>query len=193
MIPHMLNPCFERVVRAEEHLADLRHRLEDLFRRQENSIICQFDPNPPYILKATAPDYPMPPMRVGVLIGEICYNLRSALDYLIFELARHDSGSAQNGTQFPIEDTKRGFKSREKTWLKGINLSHIAAIETLQPYRECDWTKALRDLSNRDKHREFAQISGSLEQMLALSAIRDLITSLARYVAHHIPSQAKWM
>jgi len=99
-------------------------------------------------------------MRIGVLIGEICYNFRSALDYFIFELAKHDSGIAQDGTQFPIVDRKKDFAWRTKMWLKGINAAHVAAIERLQPYSGCDWTKALRDLSNRDKHREFVSIKG---------------------------------
>jgi hypothetical protein len=38
------------------------------------------------------------------LVGEICYNLRSALDYLVFELAKHDSGTRQENTQFPIAE-----------------------------------------------------------------------------------------
>jgi hypothetical protein len=99
-------------------------------------------------------------MRIGVLIGEVCYNLRSALDYFIFALAKHDSGIPQRGTQFPIVDTEKDFIWRAKTWLKGVNSAHIAEIKMLQPYKGCNATKILRDLSNRDKHREFADIKG---------------------------------
>jgi hypothetical protein len=127
-------------------------------------------------------------MRIGVLIGEICYNLRSALDYLVFELAKHDSGIAQDGTQFPIEDKRKNFKSRKKTWLKGINLGHIAAIERLQPYNGCDWTKALRELSNRDKHREFAQIDGDFaaDAYSIGNPKFDRLTSAVRRTVHPI-------
>jgi hypothetical protein len=104
MTPPLLNGAFERVGRTNEHLADLRQRLAELFRRQEDSIVFQFDPNPPHELKVTAVDYPRPSMRIGVLIGEISYNLRSAMDYLVFALAQHDSGSPQEFTQFPIVD-----------------------------------------------------------------------------------------
>jgi hypothetical protein len=90
----------------------------------------------------------------SILLGEICYNLRSALDYMIDELATLDSGLVVEGTQFPIEDKRKGFKWRIKGgWLNGLNETHIAAIETLQPYRGCKWTAVLRDLSNPDKHR----------------------------------------
>jgi hypothetical protein len=162
MTPHALNPCFERVVRAGEHLADLRHRLFAALRKQEDSIVCYFDPDPPHALKAAAPNFPLPPMRIGVLIGEVCYNLRSALDYLIFELFKLDSGKAQEFTQFPIVSSPDKFRSWAKdARSKGLNSAHIAELQSLQPYKGCNWTKILRDLSNMDKHREFANIGGS--------------------------------
>jgi len=100
-------------------------------------------------------------MRVGVAIGEICYNLKTALDYLIFELAELDSGSEQKNTQFPIMDAPEDFiRDAKRRWLNGVNATHIACIERLQPYNRCNWTKILRDLSNTDKHREFADIDG---------------------------------
>jgi hypothetical protein len=72
--------------------------------------------------------------------------------------ARH-----QDDTQFPIVDTKQSFESGKGRWLKGLNAAHVAAIERLQPYMGCQWTKALRDISNRDKHREFVGIGGQSE------------------------------
>ena len=73
--------------------------------------------------------------------------------------------------------------------------SRLAAIEWLQPYSGCDWTKALRDLSNRDKHREFVSIKGDYTVLLGIleSVIRISTLSAHLYVAHHIPSMGKWM
>lgn len=160
---HPLDGAFERLRRGEEHLTDLRQRLADVLRQQEESIAPYFDPDPPHRIKLTLPTRTFVTMRVGILIGEICYNLRSALDYLVFELAKLDSGAPQDGTQFPIEDSPKGFSHRVKTSrLKGINAAHVAAIEGLQPYNGCHWTKALRDLSNPDKHREFPNIGGDV-------------------------------
>ena len=91
---------------------------------------------------------------VPILLGEICYNLRSALDYLVFELAKFDSGTIQNGTQFPIDDTPQKFARHIPTRLKGVGVSHVTTIEGLQPYNGCRWSQILRDISNPDKHRE---------------------------------------
>jgi hypothetical protein len=162
MPQYALNPPLERVIRAQEHLAGLRHRLAHILRQQEDAIIPQFDRNPPHGLILPLPASTFVTMRVGVLIGEVCYNLRSALDYLVFALAELDSGIKQKGTQFPIVDTPKDFAWRVKTWLKGLNSAHVAEIEVLQPYSGCNSAKILADLSNRDKHREFADIRGEL-------------------------------
>jgi len=114
-------------------------------------------------------------MRFGILVGEIFYNLRAALDYLVFELAKCDSGIEQDNTQFPIEDSKERFKrSIDRGRLKGINPSHVAAIERLQPYNRCNWTKRLRTYSNRDKHRRFIQTGGNSKFWVHSSLEKDL-------------------
>jgi hypothetical protein len=50
--------------------------------------------------------------RVSVTVGEIAYNLRSALDYIVFEIASTNVGKSVDGTQFPIESTRDGFQRR---------------------------------------------------------------------------------
>lgn len=71
---------------------------------------------------------------------------------MVYRLAELDSGKPVKRTQFPIEDAPKGFMGRQSTYLKGVNKTHVAAIEALQPYNGVKWTKALRDLSNGDKH-----------------------------------------
>ncbi len=112
------------------------------------------------VLKITFQFSTLPvPLLIPVLVGETIYNMRAALDYLVYELARLDSGKIQNGTQFPIEGNKERFwEERRETYLKGVCDEHVAHIERLQPYEGCEWTKMLRDLSNPDKHRALTPI-----------------------------------
>ena len=91
---------------------------------------------------------------ISVLIGEAIYNLRAALDYLVYELAKLDSGAEQHGTQFPIDFHPKRFEQRHKDFLKGVSAAHIDAIGKLQPCYGCQWTKTLVGISNPDKHRE---------------------------------------
>ena len=158
---HPLDPCYERLIRAAEHLTEFEVLLDEVRRNEAYEAGIEFDPLPPYcIKKVNLPGQTFFDMRFGVLVGEIFYNLRSSLDYLIYELARHDSGRAQMDTQFPICDCARDFSNQKKRRLKGVSDEHIAAIERLQPFNGCAWTGQFRDHSNADKHRELVPING---------------------------------
>ena len=93
------------------------------------------------------------PPEWGVIIGELTYNLRASLDYLVAELALLDSGKIRKGTQFPIEDTEKGWqRNLKRGYLKGISESHQTIIKRLQPCNGCTCTGILRGISNPDKH-----------------------------------------
>ena len=84
------------------------------------------------------------PHALSILVGEIIYNLRAAIDYLIYELAFVDSKKIQHGTQFPIEDTEGDVmgrcdeKRRRGVFLRGLTDQHRAAIKRLQPCDGCN-------------------------------------------------------
>jgi hypothetical protein len=168
---HPLDCAFERVKRAEEHLADLQPRIEATRQQLEQAILAQFDGRP--LDQLGVPSMVQASMRIPILVGEICYNLRGALDYLVFELAKHDSGAPQANTLFPILDTPKKFRSDRSTRLKGVNDPHVGMIEQLQPYNGCDWTKALREISNPDKHREFVPAKGTGNGLVYTPADRE--------------------
>jgi hypothetical protein len=109
------------------------------------------------------PKAPDAPMTLSVRIGEVVYNLRAALDYLVYELAYLHRDEPCDGTQFPIEDYEQAFNNRRTGrrvrgryipgFLEHISIGHFTAIKRLQPCHGCNWTKTLRDISNPDKHR----------------------------------------
>ena len=144
---HPLDHAVARVNRAEEHLADLIRRTALPGGA--------FDPHKP------AKQIPLVSMA-SILVGEVCYNLRAALDYLVFELAKLDSGAEQKQTQFPIADDASKFNDQSHR-LKGLTRSHVSAIEALQPYKGCEWTRRLRDWSNPDKHRTLVPVQTEYE------------------------------
>ncbi len=139
---------------------------------QHDAIRWKPDPDRPDEIQFDATERFSIPLVFAILIGEICYNLRGALDYLVYELAFLDSGKIVEGTQFIIEDKQKVFAFRQKERLNGLNSTHIAAIEALQPYRGCDWTKALRDISNPDKHRRLTFNQGVFDLQVFANADR---------------------
>ena len=93
-------------------------------------------------------------------LGYAVYNLRASLDYLVYALAYLDSGSESKGTQFPICSNPSQFKkSVKRGLLRGVNPSHKAAIEALQPYNGGNWLKELASLSNPDKHMHLSTVA----------------------------------
>lgn len=173
-----LDGAFERVIRANEHLQELQGELGNVFERQALGVRFELDDQPPHRIRIVAyPPETFFGMRVGILVGEVCYNLRSALDYLVFELSKHDSGAAQKQTQFPVTDTKKEFDIVGPTKrLKGISAAHIAEFERLQPFSGCDWTRRLRDYSNPDKHKEFVVMGGETRITVHSALDTDLST-----------------
>ena len=164
---HELDGAYERTRRARNHLTNLKRRIkaftqvmrDDVFIERKPAIIRLPDGTEVAGVLGTATSTIRPvPLIISILVGETIYNLRAALDYLVYELARHDAERIIDGTQFPIERREEGFKGRRTTWLKGINDEHVTAIERLQPYKGCDWSSLLRDLSNPDKHRHLTAV-----------------------------------
>src|SRR5262249_11398095 len=86
-----------RVQRADDHLKELK-RLEAGLPKPNVIEERDFLGGAVTIERITKDE--IPPMT-SILIGEVVYNLRAALDYLVYELAILDSGSIQDGTQFP--------------------------------------------------------------------------------------------
>ena len=100
-----LQDALLRVARANELFVDLKDLMAAYGKENEDRSLIKVEG---LTLSAIWP--PEPPPMFGVRIGEIVHNLRAALDYLVFQLAILDSGSEQQGTQFPIESTADGFR-----------------------------------------------------------------------------------
>jgi hypothetical protein len=174
-LKHPLDGCRERARRADEHLAELEREVEAVFEKQAHAVTFDINPNPPHgAINVRLPNETFAGIRLGTLVGEISYNLRSALDYLVYALAELDSKGPQKGTQFPIMDAAKDIVGRGKAMLIGVNAVHVAAIERLQPYNGCHWTGRLRDLSNMDKHRHIVPGGGQVRISVHSGLEKDL-------------------
>jgi hypothetical protein len=158
---HPLDGATLRVHRADRHLAEADTLLDSFGDACIEHILTDDDGQ---MLKLDG--WPDIPDMLPLVLSDAIHNMRAALDYIVYELARYDLRQIQHGTQFPIENhkidptnPKRGFDTRINTYLKGLHPDHIDAIESLQPYKGIEWTKTLRDISNPDKHRHLAILS----------------------------------
>jgi hypothetical protein len=128
--------------------APLGFRAEPPTSKPDGSVHC--------VLYATVREDP--PRTLAPIIGDAIHNMRSALDYLAYELASPKARKSRS-TQFPICMDESQFRHPD-------NLRKIASItgdgrdliERLQPYNATDPPRhnplaILNKLSNRDKHR----------------------------------------
>ncbi len=103
----------------------------------------------------------------ALVAGEIMFNLRCALDQLVWELhARHYRGriptAVERASQFPIFDDRARFREKGEGRIKALSKRDKRTIRFLQPYvlRNDEWSgvrAALHDLNtlhNIDKHRK---------------------------------------
>lgn len=111
-----------------------------------------------------------PPIEISLLAGEMIYQMRSALDHLVFDLIQSNQNVSaidpewEEHCEFPLwtKPLKAGQttplpKSKFSRPLPGISTIPFAFIESVQPYYGKGTTNnALRflgHLSNIDKHR----------------------------------------
>ena len=107
---------------------------------------------------------------------QIMENLRSALDYIVFELsAKNNPALTRNQTQFVITDSEEAFDKQSKRMLQYLNEEQRAFVESLQPYRGNHLIAILRDATNSSKHRGLLSVRdcSALEIVFAESAKRD--------------------
>lgn len=105
------------------------------------------------------------PPELSILIGEAAHHLRSALDHLMFLLARPTKGK-EEAVQFPIATSRKNF-SKSKWRMPGIAKGVLGVVESVQPYHSRKWPETrllgqLQAINNRDKHRTLVVSAASL-------------------------------
>ncbi len=166
---HPLDGAYEQINGAREHLDLLRPEIEDLTKSVSDNVSLKYEMGTVNIqgrqvrtpIGTAQGQFNVPaPLKVSRLVGATIQDLRTALDYLVYELACFDSKSIVEKTQFVIVDCEMDFRSN-KRHLNGLTGEHIAMFERLQPYNGCYWTGLLRDLSNPAKHKHLTAIRQS--------------------------------
>lgn len=103
---------------------------------------------------------PAVPVEWSVIAGEILYNMRSALDHLIWQLVLDNGQTPGRHNEFPIAKDHEHWLQEKARMLKGVSQRHQAMIHYLQPFTggislpfDVSKLKVLDELSNVEKHR----------------------------------------
>ena len=124
-----LDNAYARARRAKRHLTSFKQRRIKLFDPNKGGMrgVAHVHSQDGGIMNFR---FQESPEILPILVGEIIYNLRAALDYLVYELSLLDANGpiAERSPQFIIEDGPEGWQSHQ--WhLKYLSVEHKAAIE----------------------------------------------------------------
>jgi hypothetical protein len=151
---HPLDGAKQKLLRADEHLEALHLMLQGMTPGHCELVPEEDHQNNIGVLRARLPK---PPLRLSVLIGDFLFNIRSALDYLVWQLVLINKCEPGKSTMFPITSNPKTFADEiRRNRLKGVSAAAQKAIESLQPYHTGNESLAvLAKLHNTDKHQAF--------------------------------------
>lgn len=173
MISH-IDSARLKLARAAEHIKEIKNRVAVYAASEPHEIIVDSE------YKATM-RITYPPHDVALPIGEALYQMRSALDHLVFGLIRTTNPAPpidwDKNCEFPLRlnlprdvlvaPVPFGHQSFSRA-LPGIGPGPFAVIERLQPYYPHSapntWLGFLAKLSNIDKHRRLNLLRPRIRQ-----------------------------
>lgn len=160
---HQLAGCAAKYFRAGEHIRQLGTEMDAFLEPPEQHVIeldSHYDPDTK-TYSVFVEKVPEIPLGWAVLLGEAVHNLRTALDYVVFELGVLDLDGIEppgGKTAFPLAVDRANFDAVAPRYLEGLSTPHRDMIERMQPYhaphgRDSFVFKILDDLANDNKHR----------------------------------------
>lgn len=147
-----------KLYRAKKHLEELQTETERYFKTNPAKVVREQDSSPDEFVGKIVASIPIP-KRIPLIIGDALQNLRSSLDYLVWELVIAAKNTPNHENMFPICTTPEAFKGQlSRNRLRGIPTDAVTDIDDLQPYHEGADAKGhvlfmIDDLCNINKHR----------------------------------------
>jgi hypothetical protein len=170
---HPLDGTFLKLHRADEHLQVVNELMQGFLKRKpyriSDNVVRNGNRRERVLRLEKLDDIPV---KLPMLIGDACNNLRSALDHLVWQLWILQYPTFDESVYFPICDCESAFRSDSPGNIgprkaKSVGSDRIslpdnqrAIIESLQPYKTRNPALSfLRDVNNSDKHRLIQVIS----------------------------------
>ena len=159
-----------KVVRADDGLASLKDEMNRFCKELRQLVNREVREDTDEQVWMYRGETPKVPLEWSVRIGEILYNLRSALDHLVWQLVLVNGQTPGRHNTFPIVSDKSKWNKEKSRKLKGISQRDEEMIRRLQPYTGginlpfdvlAFWM--LHALCNIDKHRHLILAAVSLD------------------------------
>jgi hypothetical protein len=130
---------------------------------------------------------PPPPDQLAVMIGEWLYNVRSALDYIIWATAAHQSGRipppGDGQLQYPIYDSESAWAANLYR-LKDLAEHHRVMLKTMQPFNsdaDANYLGWINRLARIDRHRHLNHLTAYIAVAEPVIAVPDGSTTTLQW------------
>jgi hypothetical protein len=156
-----------KIERAKKHVRDLDSCIKSFLAKKPYTLAAK--PHPIAEIRHTtlyvAHVDPVPD-DISLIVGDAIHNLRSALDYLMWQLVEAGGGVPDRNIYFPIAETAQQYQSaignRE---IQKITPNALHIISSVQPYQTLDQTLwLLHQLDIIDKHRLLLTVTASMDK-----------------------------
>jgi hypothetical protein len=153
-----LHSVRQKIFRVRHHFEEFQQELKTYFQTNPGAMVLAPDSSinsPTFSFQSANPI----PARFGLITGDCLQNLRSSLDYLVWELVLAAGSQPSWKSMFPICSTRDAFNAAmQRKRLEGVGPAAIAIIESLQPFQSGTvYTEnilwILDELTNINKHR----------------------------------------
>lgn len=144
--------------RAEEHRQAFDELFLEYLRHEPYSIEFQFDPESGWHRFRWRVVQEPPLEDLALIFGDILGNLRTTLDYLVWQLVLLGGRRPGRQTAFPIVKREQDWAVQGAAALKGVPAEWAELIEAMQPFRRFDLPDLhplaiLEHMNNINKHR----------------------------------------
>ena len=158
--PPELEDVLARVSRAQECYVSLAQEMDRfLYCYVEGMVKGRDSETGNFTLQLGHPRESVVKGRPRLLVAEIVENLRSALDYMVFQLSvRNEPELSERVPQFVISSNKADFKRQAKSRLRYLTDEQKGFVEQMQPYRGNLLLGLLGDMAGSSKHRKLLSI-----------------------------------
>lgn len=144
--------------RADELRAEFDELFEGFLARHPYSILFEYDPESGWHVFRWLVTAEPPLEDLSLILSDILGNLRSTLDYLVWQLVLVGGWKPGRQTGFPVVKRAKDWPVQGAAALKGVSEEWASLIEAMQPFQRHDRPDhhplaILEHVNNLTKHR----------------------------------------
>ena len=158
--PPELEDAKARIEQAKDNYVSLDEELNTFLYDYVKGMIKGFDQKSGnFVMQLRHPKENIIRGRPRVLVSQITENLRTALDYMIFQLSvLNEPHLNERVPQFVIAETEPNFELQARKCLRYLTNEQRRFVEQLQPYHGNNMLALLGKMANAGKHRRLLSI-----------------------------------